>query len=79
MVDRDWRDSALCAQVDLEIFFPEKGGNLGIAKGICARCPVKTECLMAALSRHERGIWGGTSERERMKIRTRMAREEAAA
>lgn len=61
-----WKDYALCAQVDPEIFYPEAGGSVRIAKRICRGCEVRTECLAYALEHHERfGVWGGLSERER--------------
>ena len=67
-----WQDRALCAQTDPEIFFPEKGGSTREAKKICARCPVRAECLEYALKNDERfGIWGGLSERERRRLRRR--------
>ncbi|MGW3634109.1 WhiB family transcriptional regulator [Streptomyces sp. NPDC005122] len=36
------------------------------AKAVCARCPVRTECLGEALDeRIEFAVWGGMTERER--------------
>lgn len=64
-----WVADALCAQVDAEAFFPEKGGSTRQAKAICARCDVAAQCLEYALRHNERhGIWGGVSERERRKL-----------
>lgn len=61
-----WRDNALCAQIDPELFFPEKGGSSRAAKKICKACDVQAECLEDALARNEYyGIAGGLSERER--------------
>ena len=61
--------SAVCAQVDPELFFPERGGSSAPAKKICNRCPEKVACLEDALAGGERfGIRGGTSERERRKM-----------
>ena len=61
-----WRDDALCAQLDPEAFFPEKGGSTREAKRACRACPVRTECLDYALATDPRfGVWGGLSERER--------------
>jgi WhiB family transcriptional regulator, redox-sensing transcriptional regulator len=52
------------------IFFPERGSSTKEAKSICAFCPMNQECLDYALMNGEKhGIWGGTSERERRKIR----------
>jgi WhiB family redox-sensing transcriptional regulator len=67
--DDPWQTQALCARVDYELFFPEKGGSARDAKKVCARCPVRKQCLDAALSNGECfGIWGGYTERERRKL-----------
>lgn len=61
-----WRDQAVCAQVDPEMFFPEKGGSTKAAKRLCGMCDVREECLQWALDNQEMfGIFGGLSERER--------------
>ena len=65
-----WWFAALCAQTDPELFFPEKGGSTREAKAVCARCPARAECLEYALAHDERfGVWGGTSERERRRLK----------
>lgn len=65
----DWESDALCAQTDPEEFFPDRGGNAKVPKKVCRGCPVKDECLGAALANDERfGIWGGLSERERRNL-----------
>lgn len=65
-----WIEDALCAQIDMERWFPDKGGSTREAKAMCARCPVRPPCLQYALANGERyGIWGGKSERERRKLR----------
>jgi len=69
-----WRDAALCAQADPEIFFPPLGGDNGAAaRAICARCPVLTECREATLAddagRPEleiQGVQGGMGRAERV-------------
>ena len=72
--EQSWQERALCAQTDPEAFFPEKGGSTREAKRICGRCDVKAECLEYALGHDERfGIWGGLSERERRKLKRRVA------
>jgi WhiB family redox-sensing transcriptional regulator len=64
-----WRDLALCAQTDPEIFFPGKGESATPAKRVCAACPVQTQCLAAGLARSERfGVWGGATERDRRRL-----------
>jgi WhiB family transcriptional regulator, redox-sensing transcriptional regulator len=64
----DWADDAACREVgDWAMFFPERGGSPALAKTVCARCPVRDECLDYALDHHirERGVWGGMTEKER--------------
>lgn len=63
-------ESAVCAQVDPELFFPQKGGLTSEAKRICAGCTVAAQCLDYALNLGygATGIWGGTSTAERREI-----------
>ncbi len=71
-------DLGSCRGVDPDIFFPDRGDSLAPAKAVCAECIVRDECLEYALANGERfGVWGGTSERERRRIRR--ARRTAAA
>lgn len=65
-----WETKALCAQIDPEIFFPEVGNSSHWAKKICKDCEVTEKCLTLALSNPTlTGIWGGTTFRERAKMR----------
>jgi len=65
-----WMTGGVCAQVDPELWFPEKGGSTRQAKALCARCPVHPECLAYALVHDERfGVWGGASERDRRRMK----------
>lgn len=61
----NWRQSALCQNLDSNLFFPEAGRAATAAKRICDGCPVKKECLDEVMRYPSAGIWGGTSERER--------------
>jgi WhiB family redox-sensing transcriptional regulator len=64
--DRDWTASALCAQTDPEIFFPNQGESPSAAKAVCARCPVRSPCLEEALATARAwGVWGGMTPSER--------------
>lgn len=66
----EWTEQAVCAQIDPDLFFPEKGGSTREAKRMCGLCPVAEDCLRYALDHDERfGIWGGHSERERRAMR----------
>ena len=63
-----WTKQARCAEVDTEIFFPDKGdrGSAESARRICNGCEVRVQCLEYALDHAEiYGIWGGTNERDR--------------
>lgn len=70
-----WRESAACRSADPELFFPASpagtpADQAEIAKGVCARCPVRRECLRFALAtRQAYGVWGGMSEQERRTAR----------
>lgn len=70
MQDLSWQADANCVGVDPDIFFPERGASTKEAKSICTACKVRENCLEYALDNGEKfGIWGGTSERERRRLR----------
>ena len=61
-----WRFAAACRGEDSAYFFPpshleeraERRAREGYAKGLCAKCPVRAECLDYAMStRESHGIW----------------------
>ncbi len=65
-----WHGYANCSGVDPDLFFPERGASTREAKEVCRGCVVREDCLEWALAAGEKfGIWGGTSERERRRIR----------
>jgi hypothetical protein len=73
----DFRHRAACRSVDPEVFFPtaaqgaELEAQASIAKAVCARCPVRSECLTWALTALPEGIAGGMTEQERRQEKTR--------
>ena len=70
----DWQAKARCNEVEPEIFFPERGGSSKAARAVCSHCDVRLQCLEDALNNKEQfGIWGGTSERERRRLRKERA------
>ena len=70
-MSEDWRASANCAGLDVDMFFPEKSDVTDTVKKVCANCTVKTECAAFAISIPEiSGYWGGTTERQRQKHRS---------
>lgn len=68
-----------CVDVDPDIFFPEDTGNRElflIAKRVCDGCPNSVPCLEYAVANPDvQGIWAGTSQRMRERIRTRRRKE----
>lgn len=67
-----WSKRAACRNVDTDLFYPDRGGDIRAAKRICRACPVQAPCLDYALERGERyGVWGGLSERERRRLKRR--------
>lgn len=74
---RAWRQSAACREADPSLFFPAgtttpELSSTDRAKAICARCPVREECLtFAVATNQEFGVWGGRDEDERRRIRRR--------
>jgi WhiB family transcriptional regulator, redox-sensing transcriptional regulator len=72
-----WWDLALCREIghpDL-FFFPDPKGSMRPGKTVCARCPVRRDCLDDALTWEQThliwGIRGGLSANERSAILTR--------
>ena len=70
-----WQEGAACRDSDPDLFFPvgTKGAaveEIEAAKAVCATCPVSEHCLAYALeTNQETGVWGGTSEEERRRLR----------
>lgn len=71
----DWRDLSACRDTDPDLFFPVGTTGPAIeqienAKAVCAECEARQQCLEFALTTNQdSGIWGGTSEEERRKLR----------
>jgi len=71
----EWRELALCRGEDQSIFFPENDRLAsGRAKAICATCPVMAQCMDYAIAHDEVGVWGGTTQRERRRIKDQYVR-----
>ena len=71
----DWRELASCRDTNPDLFFPVGTTGPAIeqieaAKAVCRECEVRRPCLEFALTTNQdAGIWGGTSEEERRKLR----------
>lgn len=73
--DEAWMADAACRGKDTAEFFPESWTPPHIRE-ICEACPVREECLDYALRYHEHGIWGGTTAKDRRRIRMERTRDE---
>lgn len=60
-VETEARRRALpCHATDADLWFAESPADLERAKTLCAECPIRSQCLTAALDRAEPwGVWGG--------------------
>jgi WhiB family redox-sensing transcriptional regulator len=53
-------DDLPCHRSDPDLFFAERPDELEQAKALCIDCPIRQQCLAAALERAEPwGVWGG--------------------
>lgn len=67
MANSEWQDRALC-KGNTALFFDNSQRNQ--AKSICRRCPIWQPCLDFAMAETwVQGVWGGTTENERKKLR----------
>lgn len=74
MASVNWMDDALCREVGPEVFFPDGDMQPRVALEVCRRCDVEIECLEYALRTGPvAGIWGGTTEADRRRMRRRRA------
>jgi WhiB family transcriptional regulator, redox-sensing transcriptional regulator len=49
-----------CHAGDPDMWFADAPAELERAKKLCAQCPIRRQCLTAALEREEPwGVWGG--------------------
>ena len=70
-----WRLHAACRDTDPDLFFPigttgPALEQIAAARAVCEVCPVCEDCLdFALMTNQDSGIWGGTSEDERRKLR----------
>ena len=71
----DWRSLGACAPADPDLFFPVSSSGPGQrqeeeAKAFCMVCQVRRQCLAFALATSQaHGVWGGTTEDERRRLR----------
>lgn len=65
----NWR-LARCKGAARDLFFPEEDEMASPrALAICARCPIRAECLEWSIKTHQEfGIWGGLTETQRRAV-----------
>lgn len=70
VAEQEWMDRAACRGMPSDMFFPTLGefDAMRRAKAVCARCPVRVDCLDFGLDEWG-GVWGGLSGRERQALR----------
>jgi WhiB family redox-sensing transcriptional regulator len=60
----------LCAGIGGDVFFPVAGESNAAAVRVCGGCPVRVACLEYVLrGPAESGVWGGTSDLQRRRMR----------
>jgi WhiB family transcriptional regulator, redox-sensing transcriptional regulator len=73
-----WHRRAACRGLGPGFFFAGQGSGVTEARAICRTCPVRSECLEAGLNQ-KFGVWGGTTERQRRRLRRERGKREEAA
>jgi WhiB family transcriptional regulator, redox-sensing transcriptional regulator len=79
--DMNWQASAACGGMAAQLFFGSDGERPqecqmreAKAAAVCARCPVRAQCLDYALVNSiKHGVWGGLSQEQRARERRRRA------
>jgi len=72
-------EDAACRHLDPATFHPNASDRhaIDLARRVCARCPIRFDCLALALATPKsRGIWGGLTERERTTNRRQQLRRD---
>ncbi|MGD0945206.1 MAG: WhiB family transcriptional regulator [Acidimicrobiales bacterium] len=65
-----WQRRAACRGKGSELWFASNAEALDAAKAVCEGCSVRRECLTYALASPDlQGIWAGTDERDRRRMR----------
>jgi WhiB family redox-sensing transcriptional regulator len=83
-INSAWWANAACQSADPELFFPiselpASSRDIAEARAICGPCQVRPQCLAHAMdSGPVQGIWGGTTEKERLVLRSRRQKPDPA-
>jgi WhiB family transcriptional regulator, redox-sensing transcriptional regulator len=72
--DYPFDGSQLCNETNSELFFPDEYTDVMAvekARTICRSCPLINECIAYAIEIPSlEGIWGGTTPRQRIRMRS---------
>lgn len=71
LADQSAASDILCTNYP-EIFMPEPGESVNLAKALCDECPIKTACAEYGLKYERQGIYGGLTGYERRNIRKKL-------
>ena len=67
-----------CREIGPDLFFAEDNSEAeklkAIVKPICGKCQFNTECLEWALVNNELGIWAGTTDLDRQRLKRKKIR-----
>lgn len=73
--EEGWWSQGACRDANLELFFSDSTNLSSQAIAICNGCSVRHPCLEYALANKEDfGVWGGTTERKRRRLKREMSR-----
>lgn len=64
----EWMENARCKNMGSELFMSESKKDIKEAIAICLGCPAIKACLEYAIANKEQGVWGGTTERQRLRL-----------
>jgi WhiB family redox-sensing transcriptional regulator len=72
----DWRQHGNCRGLDVANFYPDLYDATSIPQmahvlAVCDGCKVLMDCLEYAIDNEALGVWGGSTPRERDRIRRR--------
>jgi WhiB family redox-sensing transcriptional regulator len=66
----EWHQRAACRGMGHGSFVRGEKADYGPTRELCDGCPVRQDCLEAALADDSLvGLWGGTTDRERRELR----------
>ena len=70
VVTESWKEHAACKGVDINTFFSGTAAKVNAVERYCSKCLVSDLCLNEAMtSTRVFGIWGGTTHRDRLRMR----------